>query len=608
MNKFIQFSTIAIALLSAGSLLASPGSEWYRPSGVNAKLNVTVKPDTDVLYFVRDTADPGVYTKTYVLKHADPYEVRAYLFDIVRVRRIDENDTGVQAVKYNDGTGIVMISAEENRFSDSKIGLGFDSIIKLLDVPKMTYASGSAVYVYKPKYRNAEELRDMIQLVGANNLQTTGKPLMEGDPVEGSVLFRGQDKMKVDTSLNLIFMKTPLFSKKYIERLLAEYDVPYAEVTAKITIYELYAENDTKLGLDFQAWKNNDGVDFFNTGARFMNNFSPKSMAPVKDAGWFDASYFNFNPKWNTKYIDFLTSKGKARVYHTAEVLVRSGDTAVISRTTQVFLAKATKDVADKVYTEEGNTYKLSAAQIANFEATQSHRVVKIVPDNSGEPVYLNVTKLGDAAGSAFNYTLRLEGATFTVDGENVGPKVKVTKFDVNQLGAPLQSQEIRSKRGKIIDVEASDTFGFQMTITPSVCGSSTGLNVTISNSSLIGYTSEGNPRIQKGAKIQTDFSIDNKGSRIVIGGIEKRSVVSVSGGLPILKDLPVLGWIFSTESESTKRSQLVVVAEIVPTQVANGGAIKNEVKEIKDKVEKAGTPFNKVGYHQFLLDPERLK
>ena len=83
-------------------------------------------------------------------------------------RRIDESNTGIQAIKYNDGTGIVMVSAEDYRFEDAENGQGIDSIIELLDKPGVISATGGAVYVYQPKYRSAEELRDMIEAAGAN--------------------------------------------------------------------------------------------------------------------------------------------------------------------------------------------------------------------------------------------------------------------------------------------------------------------------------------------------------------------------------------------------------------------------------------------------------
>ena len=156
---------------------------------------------------------------------------------------------------------------------------------------------------------------------------------------------------------------------------------------------------------------------------------------------------------------------------------------------------------------------------------------------------------------------------------------------------------------------DGSDEFGFRLSLTPSVSEKATMLSVNVSNSSLIGYTSDGNPRIQQGAEVSSDFMISNDGTKLVIGGIEKRDVVSVSGGLPLLKDLPIIGWVFSTESESTKRSQLLVVAEVIPVRPdeAMTEAEAEETKEIESSLEGAGG-WNTVGYRQFLLDSDRLK
>ena len=163
-------------------------------------------------------------------------------------------------------------------------------------------------------------------------------------------------------------------------------------------------------------------------------------------------------------------------------------------------------------------------------------------------------------------------------------------------------------KRAKTIDtLPSGKEFGFTMTLTPEVSSAATILHVAINNSSLIGYTADGRPRVQKEAAINTSFMIDNAGSKLVIGGINKRDVVRVSGGLPILKDLPLIGWIFSTESESTKKSQLLAVVEVVPV-AANEGFSDSE-KAAMDKINgnlKNAGQSNSYGYRQFLIDKER--
>jgi hypothetical protein len=48
-------------------------------------------------------------------------------------------------------------------------------------------------------------------------------------------------------------------------------------------------------------------------------------------------SFYNFNPKWNTRYLDFLVSKGKAKIAHSGELCIRNASPASFKRETQIF-------------------------------------------------------------------------------------------------------------------------------------------------------------------------------------------------------------------------------------------------------------------------------
>ena len=613
MKNMTKFAVAAFAALSAGTLFAG-GTADYGATHVDARMNFTIKPTTEEVVFVRDNNDPSVYTKTYILKHADPYEVRAILWNIVRARRVGEsNDTGVQAVKYNDGTGIVMISAEDYRFDDAEGVMGFDTIMKMLDVPKITNASGSAFYVYNPVYRSAAELQDMVASVGA-----AAKEEISGseDVLDDALLLDGCDQFVTDPGLNLIFFKTARFSKPTIEKMLKLYDAPYSEVNVKVTVYELYAENDEKLGVDFQAWKNNDGINLLSAGARGVNHFGPdKSLTlATRQAGWSDIQYFQFNPKWNTKYIDFLTSKGKGKVLTTSMLTVRGGTTAEISRETQIF-TPVTEKIEDEAYSAAAGMEVVGIPEEMFYDVTtRDGEKIRINANNPTGQVKINVTRVSNVADTDAKYTLRIKGGFFSyrVKGSLKvvkTPKVTAAECFFDGYDFTASSPDLTVSKGNKVNTTASvpGTFGFRMAVTPGVCGEATNLNVKIENRSLIGYNADGTPRIQRGAVIDTQFMISNKGTKLVIGGIEKKDVVSVSGGIPILKDLPILGWIFSTESESTKKSQLVVVAEVVPSKAGVTGDAKKTVDDVNSKVKDAGG-WNKVGYRQFLLDPDRLK
>ena len=105
--------------------------------------------------------------------------------------------------------------------------------------------------------------------------------------------------------------------------MLQYYDQPILQAEIKFTVYEIYAENDGKIGADFQSWKNNDGADLLSAGGRYRSNWASTWAGGIEQNGSNKTQFFNFNPKWNSKYLDFLVSKGKAKVKNSGNVLVK---------------------------------------------------------------------------------------------------------------------------------------------------------------------------------------------------------------------------------------------------------------------------------------------
>lgn len=588
----LKFAATALSLFSAGYTFAGTASAPYNNSSIDARLNVSIKPDTETVRFIRDNADPNVITKTYVLKHADPYELKSYIRKMVQTRRVNSCNTNVKAIQYTDGTSVLLISAEDYRFNDSKNSQGFDTIIRELDKPGITSSSGRLTYVYAPKFRSAESLQSMVDKIGAN----TNNVVMNN--------IGGTDALAYDRELNLMFFKTAPFSKQNIFNVLAEYDRPAPEVRAHVTLYEIYAENDTKLGLDFQAWKNNDGIDLFHAGGRFMNNYAPNGTALVNGANWGSTKYFNFNPKWNTKYIDFLTTRGKAKVLHSSEIKLTNGAAGTISRTTSMFLPVTNEEkvVNDAVSMQ---AWEFTGLPVGTVVASKLNgKNISILTAAPGAK--LTVTEqITDGISS---YTVKIHNGSLAVNGVPSGNRENAVQLLLDTADAVKVNNLYPVQRAKTIDtLPSSKEFGFTMTLTPEISATATILHVNINNSSLIGYTADGQPRIQKEAAVNTSFMIDNAGTKLVIGGINKSDVVRVSGGLPVLKDLPLIGWIFSTESESTKKSLLLAVVEVVP--VAAGEGFSAGEKAVMDKINgnlKNAGESNSYGYRQFLIDKER--
>ena len=483
----------------------------YGSSTVQAQLKLDIKDSVGAIRFIRDNTDPYVLTKAYVLKNAEPYAIRGYLLAVVRGTRLAASPVQVDALKYNDGTGILLVSAEDYRFKDSGNGESIDRIIERLDKPGLGFSSGRPKFIYYPKMNSAVTLREMVKNVGAS-----------GNDCE---FVNGVDVLMVDGQLNALVFAGPYWSARHIREMLEQYDKPMPEVRISYRLVEIYAENDDKIGADFQSWKNNDGVDLFSAGGQYRNNWASTFAGGVNGSGSSRTDYFNFNPKWNSKYLDFLSANGKAKVVASGVLLARN-------RT------------ESQVEVNSGLFYIDTAVSI---------------PDD----------KLND--------------------------KIPEGKDKVPPPG------DLTLQHGKEQITKTDNGFRFKLTINPMVTRKSTTLALAVSGISLIGWNGDGTPRISKSA-FATEVQIGNGGKDFVIGGINKINVVRSVAGLPLLKDLPGLGWLFSTESESTKRSQLVLIAraeyalpfdKIDPKIEQNVGKI---VEEVKTGVN---SPVNNLGFQQ---------
>ena len=89
-----------------------------------------------------------------------------------------------------------------------------------------------------------------------------------------------------------------------------------------------------------------------------------------------------------------------------------------------------------------------------------------------------------------------------------------------------------------------------------------TRFSVTLTNTSLLGFQSNGAPRIAPGTTIVQDVSLPYGVREFAIGGLKKQSEVTSKSGIPWLMDIPYLGYLFSSESKSVKHTELLVVGQ----------------------------------------------
>ena len=646
-------SLLLFAVAGSFSLLASviPGtprdlnnnmSPGFASPEVNTEIKVDVDKDTREIRFSKDNTDPYVVTRAYKLKNADAYIARGYVRSAIQAKQVNESPVQVSALKFTDGTSFLLVSAEDYRFQDSKNGEGIDTIIAKLDKKELATVSNTNAWFYYPKHLPAATLMKMLEVVGTN--------------MKDPQFVLSPDYMLVDAELNVLMVCAPPWSSRIMKEMLDKYDRPMPEVRIGYKVIEIFAENDDRIGVDFQSWKNNDGVDLFSAGARVRRNWSSFFHGGVDNNGSNRTSYWNFNPKWNTRYLDFMTSIGKARVLTSGSILAKNREVSKIS--------------LDYGYFYERNDYSVDlnygmgefAYTDPNPNAIYRQQLAKILPETllkekyygnlnivtftprminylDGQPIWspdtttlpASVQKLLSELQTQYTQEATAEAIKLAMAGKITDPqayvteyvtkKMEVVKNDLTkQLGTLFSWYSKGDKdvegfpgiiHGKLQYPMAQDGFMFDLRVRPVVTGSAATIEFCGKTVSLLGWNSDGSPRVSD-SDISTTFQAGYGNQEFVIGGLRRTETVRSVAGLPFLKDIPVLGLLFSTENESIKQSQLVVVATVELSAPKSAGM----TKEVKERIDRSIKNVNKgvdskVGnmfFQQYGIDTDQIK
>ena len=675
----------------------------YAPSSVQAELKINVSDATKVVNVIRDNTDPMVITKPYSLKNADPYAVRSYLEAAVGAKSINSSPAQVTAVKFSDGTGVVLVSAEAYRFADSEDGKGIDGIVASLDRPGLNYLPNADAYIYFPRISRAANLRDMLLNVGSSALD----PQFEVAP--GTIT--------VDAELNALVIKASKWNWADMRAMLKQYDRPIPEFKVTYRVLEIFAENDDRIGVDFQSWKNNEGVDLFSAGMVNRRNWGTFFSSAIEDSGSSRTSYWNFNPKWNTRYLDFMTSIGKAKCLAQGEITVQNRQSSAIQVASGFFydrtyytagaktiaegtgeyafldinpdailrestskivpLSKLNESLADagvdSFLTKAGYTMRVMGTQVGTatyYDAIANKNYQTLlaagfqpVKDANGSPLDANTgmsidaIKAGLASASADYKAAVLGGAdaftqaaaqkqvdlytsylenfqlmTQKVDANTAAimantttsPLTKYLTGYVDAAGNRYSGNYYRENYGYVNSAPGiihgwlqypmvANGFQFNLKVSPVITGKAATMKFEMNGNSLLGWNSDGSARRSK-SEIATTVQLPYSGHEFVLGGVRKSESVRSNTGLPFFKDLPVIGRIFSTESESIKQSQLVVLAKVEyvnPDSFAGAEIRENLGKIVKGVNKGMNSRVGNMFFGQYGLDsdlPERNK
>ncbi len=163
--------------------------------------------------------------------------------------------------------------------------------------------------------------------------------------------------------------------------------------------------------------------------------------------------------------------------------------------------------------------------------------------------------------------------ATITV-GDQVPVRTSETVSQATSGNAPVITSSIQFR----------DT-GVSLEVTPRVNNSGKvilELRQEVSSVNKTTTSSIDSPTISK-REIKTSVVVSS-GETIVLGGLIQEDKQNSNSGLPGVKDVPVMNWLFGSEQESSSRTELLVL--ITPTAILDDGDARAATAELKRKMK----------------------
>lgn len=437
---------------------------------------------------------------------------------------------------------------------------------------------GSAELYYQAKFRNAADILKITKYYCSPENQF----LL--DPLNNAIYYRDQPG------------PMPLQQKGFKDA-----DIPPNQISIDVAIYEVQATDEFKLGLDYVAWKNGPGRNLF-TGisqyAKISGHYfvdwrcypagvdNSMKLKDLIDKPITKYRYADFNLLATAAYVDFLSSKGKAKLLTKTNVLTKSGTSAEVAAVEQIVSFKpATITPPGPLSNKEQEL--LVALQQVNQQIAEDKAAGK------------DVSSLLEQRSKI----LELLGGKDDKAAKECNPTPPY--IPPYPTGIPLRAEYAYNR---ILNYLKTGSVGVKLNITPYVGLESAEADIDIAVSDVSGFTGTGSPIIN--TRFLYTYARLKDGVPFILGGITRKSRVQSSGKIPLLGDLPILGWLAGGEQNSARDTELVIV--LTPKFIIGSESVLEMPKEAKTVIaqvegkEPLQIPSNPFGFDQWLLDREK--
>jgi type IV pilus assembly protein PilQ len=199
---------------------------------------------------------------------------------------------------------------------------------------------------------------------------------------------------------------------------------------------------------------------------------------------------------------------------------------------------------------------------------------------------YDPVTPIGNPAGPGFSFSTAgapALGATIGVYKRLLGLDFKLQLLESESKGRVISTPRVVTQNKKAATITSSNQTSFRvqqpatatgpaistfqnisadltLSVTPQVTNDGAiSMQVNLSKASFGTIPEAGAPPNINSRNITTNVLVEN-GSTVVIGGLYQTDTLDTVSGIPFLKDLPLVGWLFRTpKATSTNKNELII-------------------------------------------------
>jgi type II secretory pathway component GspD/PulD (secretin) len=223
-------------------------------------------------------------------------------FDVVNFfeSTISREEGGIYSFLNPDGkSGFLVVICPEYQLPSLR------QLARDLDRPSIASAPGSSYGFYRMRHRDISNLQ--LRNIVSMHMDNWGALMPD-----------------VQTNSVMIYDAKGGFDAANAK--LLELDQPLRQVEMKVNIYEMDVNNDTKIGLDFEAWKNGPGkmLGVVSAQGQHLNNAYYGSASNHSNMRGTFLDY-------PSSFFDFLVSKGKAKTLANTRAVAATGIPAVLS-------------------------------------------------------------------------------------------------------------------------------------------------------------------------------------------------------------------------------------------------------------------------------------